>query len=79
MKRDRTENLLDLAGIISELRGMEARIAEIILILERSQLATSESDTRPLSFPAMQNQRAQTSAAPAPGIRDKSQCRRVRQ
>jgi hypothetical protein len=78
MKQDGTDDSLDLAGIISELRSMEKRIAAIILILERSQPRTSEPETRPHSFAAPQTQRAQTSATPAPGIRNKSQCRRVR-
>jgi len=78
MKRGRTDDFMDLTGIISELRGMEARVAAIILQLERSEPATNELGTGPHSFSAMQNQRAQTSATPVPGIRNPSRCRRVR-
>jgi len=79
MKQDRTDASLDLAGITSELRCMTERVTAIILQLERSQPAASQPETRPHSFAAIANQRAKTSAAPAPGVRNKSQCRRVRQ
>jgi len=78
MKRNGTD-FMDLTGIISELRGMDARITAIILQLERSAPVANELGTGPHSFSAMQNQRAQTSATPGPGIRNPSRCRRVRQ
>ncbi len=79
MKRDRTDDFMDLTGIISELRGMDARITAIILQLERSAPVANEPGTGPHSFSGMQSQRAQTSATPGPGIRNPSRCRRVRQ
>ena len=79
VNQDGTDDLMDLAGIISELRCMEERITGIILALEASQPGASELETSSHSFAAIQHQRAQTSAAPAPGIRNKSRCRRVGQ
>jgi hypothetical protein len=68
--------VMDLTGIILELRGMADRVAAIILILERPQPATTEPEPSTHSFGAIQNQLAQTSAAPAPGIRGRRRCRR---
>jgi hypothetical protein len=79
MKPPRTDDFMDLAGIISELRSMEARIAAINLQLEQSEPATSELETGRHSFTAMRNERAKASATPAPGIPNESRCHRVRQ
>jgi hypothetical protein len=74
-----TDNLMDLNGIITELRCMEERITDIILVLEVFQPGAIEPQPGSDSFAGVQNQRAQTSATLAPAIRNKSRCRRVRQ
>jgi hypothetical protein len=70
-------NSLDVARIIAELRSVQKGIGEGILILERSQPATSTAEAASGSFAGMENQPTQISAMRVARSRKKVVCRRV--
>jgi hypothetical protein len=72
-----TDDLMDVAGIISELRSVQKGVEEGILILEQSQRRSGTANAAPRSFVRHENQRTQTSATTAARGPKKLKCRKV--